>query len=146
TPNFSAMVENLIIGTGPSAVAAAMALRQRGASFEVVDVGTDLEPDRERQAHELARQEPGEWSDESKQFLFPPPKTSTKGVEKRFSFGSDFPYQVPAPLQIASDNCVVDVSHGFGGFGNVWGAAILPFHDNDLVGWPISAAELAPSY
>ena len=41
---------------------------------------------------------------------------------------------------------MVDVSHGFGGFGNVWGAAILPYVDNDLVGWPIRAADLAPSY
>src|SRR5579871_3244969 len=140
------VIDHLIIGTGPSAVAAAMALRRSGQTFEAVDVGLDLEPEREARAAALARLEPAAWSDEDKQALFPPPKTSTKGVEKRFAFGSDFPYRTPGPLEMRSENCVVDVSHGFGGFGNVWGAAILPYTDNDLAGWPLRAADLQPSY
>ena len=36
-------VDHLIIGTGPSAVAAAMAFRRSGMTFEVVDVGFELE-------------------------------------------------------------------------------------------------------
>src|SRR5262249_5749645 len=137
---------HLVIGTGPSALAAAMALRRLGVPFEVADVGFDLELQRESRAEDLARQEPGIWSQEDRDALFPPPMTSTKGVEKRFAFGSDFPYRLAEPLEIRAENCVVDVSHGFGGFGNVCGAAILPFADSDLVGWPVRAADLAPSY
>jgi choline dehydrogenase-like flavoprotein len=139
-------VDYLLIGTGPAAVAAAMALRRAGASFAMVDVGFDLDPERESLVEKLARKEPAAWSAKDREFLFPPPKTSTKGVEKRFSFGSDFPYRVSEALEIAAENCIVDVSHGFGGFGNVWGAAILPYTDNDLIGWPFPAGDLAPSY
>lgn len=142
----STVVDNLLIGTGAAAIAAAMALRRAGLSFQVVDVGQDLEPAREARAAELARSEPATWSQEDRQYLFPPPRTSSKGVEKRLAFGSDFPYRTPAPLEIETENCVIDVSHGFGGFGNVWGAAMLPWTDNDLVRWPIRAADLTPSY
>jgi hypothetical protein len=127
-------------------VAAAMAFRRLGAKFEVVDAGFDLEPERESKAKQLAKLEPQAWSEEDRNTLFPAPKTSAKGVEKRFAFGSDFPYRMPAPLELRAENCVVDVSHGFGGFGNVWGTAVLPYTDNDLVGWPIGAKELLPSY
>jgi hypothetical protein len=40
----------------------------------------------------------------------------------------------------------VDLSHGFGGFGNVWGAAILPYAAHDLGNWPAAFADLARSY
>ena len=33
-----------------------------------------------------------------------------------------------------------------GGFGNVWGAAMLPYTEHDLGSWPISYADLADSY
>ena len=139
------VVENLIVGTGPSAVSAAMALQRLGQPFLVIDAGFDLEPERESRIEEIARQGAEAWTVEDRRTLFPPPKTSTKGVEKRLAFGSDFPYRVPQTLEIVSEDCVVDTSHGFGGFGNVWGAAILPYSDNDLVGWPITAADLAAS-
>ena len=34
----------------------------------------------------------------------------------------------------------------WGGFGNVWGAAMLPYTAHDLGKWPISAADMADSY
>jgi hypothetical protein len=140
------VVDYLLIGTGPAAVAVAMALRRARARFEVVDIGFDLEPEREFLVDKLARQKPSAWSGKDRDFLFPLPKTSSKGVEKRFSFGSDFPYRVSEALEIAAEDCIVDVSHGFGGFGNVWGGAILPYTDNDLTGWPFPASELALDY
>jgi hypothetical protein len=142
----SKVLDVLIIGTGPSAVAAAMALRRRGVAFEVADVGFDLEADRELHANVLARQEPSAWCNEHQEYLFPPPNTSAQGVERRFLFGSNFMYRMPEPLELRTENCVIDVSHGFGGFGNVWGAAILPFVDDDMVGWPIKASDLKSSY
>jgi hypothetical protein len=140
------IVDYLLVGTGPAAVAAAMALRRAGANFAIVNVGFDLEPERESLGEKLAQQEPAAWSAKDRDFLFPPPKTTSKGVEKRFSFGSNFPYRVSDALKIETENCIVDVSHGYGGFGNVWGAAMLPFTDNDTADWPFPAADLAVSY
>ena len=128
------VVDHLIIGTGPSAVAAAMAFRRSGMTFEVVDVGFELEPERESRAKGLARQEPEAWSDEDRNILFPPPKTSTEGVEKRFSFGSDFPYRVPEPLELRAENCVVGVSTVSAGSGMSGG---LPSCRSPITIWSV---------
>jgi hypothetical protein len=91
--------------------------------FEVIDVGYDLEEGKEASVRALAAADPSQWPPQEASALFPPPVTSSKGVEKRFSFGSNFPYRRPSFLSISNDGCTVDVSHGYGGFGNVWGAA-----------------------
>ena len=88
------VAENLIIGTGPSAVSAAMALRRLGANFETIDVGFDLEPGLESTIEAMSRLDTSDWVQENRLTLFPPPKTSSKGVEKRLAFGSDFSYRM----------------------------------------------------
>jgi len=139
-------IPNLILGTGPAAVAAAYALRRHGVPFEVLDVAYDLEPEREAMVETLAATEPADWPSKHVETLFPPPVTSAQGVEKRFSFGSNFPYERPQCISCSTTQCKIDLSHGLGGFGNVWGAAILPYADQDLGDWPISSADLADSY
>jgi hypothetical protein len=139
--------QNLIVGTGPTAIAAAFALRRQGVPFEVLDVAYDLEPERETIVRTLSGAEPSEWSRRHVEALFPPPTTSARaGVEKRFSFGSTFPYQRHEYLSYTTSGCAVDLSSGLGGFGNVWGAAILPYTDHDLRDWPVSPADMARSH
>lgn len=140
-------LQNLIVGSGPTAIAAAFALRRQGVPFEVVDVAYDLEPEREAIVRTLSNTSPSAWSPGHVETLFPPPITSAQvGVVKRFCFGSNFAYQQPEPLSCTATGCVVDMSCGLGGFGNVWAAASLPFTDHDLRDWPISPADLAQSY
>jgi ferredoxin len=140
-------LQNLIVGTGPTATAAAFALRRRGMPFEVLDVANDLEQERETLVGTLAGTQPSDWNLEHVGTLFPPPTTSARGgVERRFSFGSDFPYRRSEFLSCTTSQCTVDLSNGLGGFGNVWGAAILPSTGHDLSDWPISLADLAGSY
>jgi ferredoxin len=123
-----------------------MAFRRLGVPFEVVDVGYDLEAERESMAQTLSREEPSSWSPDAVKHLFPPAVTSANGVEKRLAFGSDFPYRRPDFLSLTSEGCIIDVSHGKGGFGNVWGAATLPYAQHDVAGWPFPSSELAESY
>lgn len=139
-------IPRLIVGTGPAAAGAAMAFAKRGVPFEVVDVGLDLEPDRRRKIAELALSTPGSWSPEDRAFLFPPPVASASGVDKRLAFGSDFVYRNPGLLTVAAEDCKVDLSHGFGGFGNVWGAAVLPFSASDIESWPVDRPDLERSF
>ena len=139
-------IPNLILGTGPTAIAAAFALRRLGVPFEVLDVAYDLEPEREAMVETLAATEPADWPQNYVETLFPPPVTSAQGVEKRFTFGSNFPYERPPCISCSTTQCKIDLSHGLGGFGNVWGAATLPYAAPDLRDWPISAADLADSY
>jgi hypothetical protein len=137
---------NLIVGTGPASLAAAMALRRLGLSFEVLDLGYDLEPDRAQKVRMLSSSEPSSWTRSDIDWLFPRPAASRKGVEKRLHLGSEFPYRQSPCLSVTTEMCAVDVSHGFGGFGNVWGAAILPYAAHDLASWPAAFADLARSY
>lgn len=137
---------NLIVGTGPASLAAAMALRRLGLSFEVLDVGYDLESDRAQKVGMLSSSQPSSWTRPEIDWLFPRPAASRKGVEKRLHFGSEFPYRQSPCLSISAEGCAVDVSHGLGGFGNVWGAAILPYAAHDLRDWPAAFADLARSH
>src|SRR5262249_32426618 len=122
--------------------AAALALRRIGRPFEVLDVGYDLEPKREAEIQSLAATSPSEWNRSTVERMFPAPMTSSAGVAKRYIFGSDFPYRRPEQLDLT-----IDMSHGLGGFGNVWGAAILPYAAHDLSDWPhVVTADLSESY
>lgn len=139
-------IPNLILGTGPTAIAAAYAFRRLGVPFEVLDVAYDLEPEREAMVQTLSATEPVDWPSAYVERLFPPPVSSARGVEKRLSFGSTFPYERPQCISCSTTDCRIDLSHGLGGFGNVWGAAMLPYTDQDLCDWPISSSDLADSF
>ena len=140
------IVENLIVGSGLAGIATAMALRERGAPFEVLDIGYDLDPVTDQSVAQLAQQEPQAWDGGARERLFPPPVTSTSGVQRRLLFGSDFPYRVPDAFSVRMENCTTELSHGLGGFGNVWGAAALPYSAHTLRNWPIPKDELDQSY
>jgi len=138
--------ERLIVGTGPAAVASAMALRKRSVPFEVLDVAYDLEPERLETIERLAKLDPDAWSPADRDFLFPPPVASASGVEKRLAFGSDFPYRMPGATKLSNELCKIEMSHGFGGFGNVWGAAVLPYAASDTTDWPVRRSDLEESF
>jgi len=136
----------MIIGSGLAAIASAMALREQGAPFEVIDIGYDLEQPTAQSVDRLACQPPQTWDERTRERLFPPPATSASGVERRLLFGSDFPYRIPEVLSARMENCTTELSHGLGGFGNVWGAAMLPYSAHSLRDWPIPKDELNQSY
>ncbi|WP_444915626.1 hypothetical protein [Microbulbifer sp. TRSA007] len=139
-------IKNLVVGSGPASIATVKALQDIGQEVEVVDVSYDLEDDIKYQVNILSKKNIDAWTQEDKDKLFPAPVASRKGLERRYLFGSDFPYRVPKPLSITTKNCNTEFSHGFGGLGNVWGAAIMPYSESQLANWPISLNELTPSY
>lgn len=139
-------IKNLVVGSGPAGLASAKALQALGQSVELIDVAYDLESDIEQQAESLSHRRFQEWSNDECQKLFPPPVASSSGVERRFHFGSDFPYRIPKQFRIDAHNCKTEFSHGLGGLGNVWGAAILPYSDRQLNDWPLKQKDLANSY
>ena len=69
------------------------------------------------------------------------------GIPRKLLFGSDFPYrEASAHLQLHSEAVGLEPSFAFGGHSNIWGAAVMPYVDRDMAGWPICARELAPHY
>lgn len=140
------VLDHLVVGTGHAGIATAEALRRTGQSFEVVDVGYDLPDDVSRDVGRLRDEEPSAWDPGLTERLFPPQVASRSGVAARLAFGSNFVYRTPDVLDLRTRECEVKVSHGFGGFGNVWGAAMLPYGERALRSWPVSRDDMAQAY
>ena len=138
--------ENIVIGSGISAFAAAFALNRAGSEFTVLDIGYDLNSQTEQEIKTLSLTPSVHWPPPLKEKFFPVPKASASGVEKRLAFGSEFPYTVSPNQKLICQNCLVESSNARGGFGNVWGAAVLPFCDNDLKDWPVSLESMRAAY
>jgi choline dehydrogenase-like flavoprotein len=137
-PPSDEILDNLIIGTGAAGVAAGMALDRAGARFEMLDVGYDLDAKIRDDAEVLAALAPSAWQTSDIEKLFPPVQTVSDGVTQRPVLGSDHPYRIPSLLGIRLKNCATEFSHALGGFGNVWGGAMLPYSDHALRDWPVS--------
>jgi hypothetical protein len=123
-----------------------MALDRLGRRFEVIDVGYDLDPRVQSDIDALALSGKADWDPRTVARLFPPQATSAQGIERRLCFGSDHPYRVPPALGVSLERCATELSHAYGGFGSVWGGAMLPYSDHALRDWPIAPRELKASY
>jgi choline dehydrogenase-like flavoprotein len=135
-----------VIGSGPAGVACAKALLARGASVLMLDAGMELEPERVELVHRLGATKPSAWQPNDVDRLRGA-MVSAKGVPQKLIFGSDYPYReadehVPRQERGAS----VKPSLALGGFSTVWGAAMLPYRDEDIDDWPIKNEALAPHY
>jgi choline dehydrogenase-like flavoprotein len=137
----------IVIGSGPAGAAAALALLERGASVQVVDVGLRLEAERQQVVDRLARTPPTGWDPEGLGFLSQGADADAKGLALKRLFGSDFPYRrASESLGLELPEGSLKPSFALGGLSNTWGAVVLPYNDRDLEGWPIRAADLAPHY
>lgn len=133
----------IVIGSGPSSVACVTALINRGVKVTVLDAGIELEENIAKNI--IAHTENGH--SHSFEPLKGDMKANAKGIPLKLSFGSDFPYREASErLRISENTSGALPSFAFGGLSNVWGAAMLPYRNADIVDWPISAEDLAPHY
>ena len=141
----------LIIGSGPGAAGAALALAADPAQrITVIDVGGTLEPELRSTLDRLVATPEASWSPADLERISRQPVPVPRGVlpEKR-AFGSDFPFRDAGqlagiePLGPANPSVV---SGAYGGFSNVWGAQIMPFSRRTFDRWPITWADMEPSY
>ncbi len=141
----------LIIGSGPGAAGAALALaadpRQQ---VTVIDVGGRLEPELRATRSRLASTEEVSWSRSDIERISQQPVPTRRWVlpQKR-AYGSDFPFRDVGQLEgieaVGSANPAV-VSGAYGGFSNVWGAQIMPFSKGTFERWPVTLTEMEPHY
>ena len=74
-------------------------------------------------------------------------EATTSGIPLKRLFGSDFPYrEAESAMAIAASGMGVRASLARGGLSNVWGAAMLPYLDADIPGWPIGVDRLEQHY
>lgn len=112
---------NLVVGSGPSAVAAASALLDAGKPVLMLDIGRVIEP-------VARREEPGE------------------DPARKLVFGSSYPYLTDREAGLVQKGTKCLASGGKGGLSAVWGASVLPFPDGELADWPFPARELHDHY
>lgn len=143
----------LIIGSGPAAAGAALALTAVPAQeVTVVDVGATLESDLNTSLARLAATAEEAWSPADVALIARQPQHAgaRPGVlpEKRI-YGSDFPFrdvgQLDGITALGDANPSV-VSGAYGGFSNVWGAQAMPFSEATFDLWPVSLGEMRPHY
>ncbi len=141
----------LIIGSGPAAAGAALALAADPTQqVTVIDVGATLEPDLRSTLGRLATTAEGSWSPADVERISRQPIETRRGaLPQKRTYGSDFPFRDVGqlkgiePLGLANPSVV---SGAYGGFSNIWGAQIMPFSKGTFDRWPITLAELEPHY
>ncbi len=139
------MPRDLVLGSGPSGVAAAAALIARGREVVMLDAGGTMEPGPAALRGRMGSQEPREWTAEDRSAIRQPSGQSG-GIRP---FGSDFLFRPPKGEPLWADRSDVHAlrpSFAKGGLSNGWGAAVLPYRDEDMDAWPIRAGDLALHY
>ena len=141
----------LIIGSGPAAAGAALALTADPAQdVTVIDVGVTLEADLSTTLNRLATTAEEAWNPADVAKISRQPQYAGAGVlpEKR-TYSSDFPFrdvgQLDGITSLGDANPSV-VSGAYGGFSNVWGAQVMPFSAATFDLWPVSLHEMGPHY
>jgi choline dehydrogenase-like flavoprotein len=136
-----------VIGSGPAGVACAHALIERGAQVIMLDAGLSLEPDRAALVEAMKQTTPASWTREQIARIKEGTTATSKGLPFKLLYGSDFPYRdCDEVLGTDYHGVAVRPSLAKGGLSTVWGAAMLPYVQRDITGWPISLSDLAPHY
>lgn len=145
------MTTALIIGSGAAAAGAALALSHRESlSLTVIDIGLQLESDREELVEALVSSSSGEW-DERALELASNQRAAARGpgVPEKRVFGSDYPFRNVGQLgglTAANGANTSLISPAYGGFSNVWGSQVMPFTTAAFESWPVKAATMRRHY
>jgi len=136
-----------VIGSGPAGVACAKALLDAGRRVRMLDAGLTLEPERVGLVEKLRHRRPGEWGATDLTAYQAGMNPDVGGVPLKLVYGSDFAYrEATEHLGVDYNNVGLRPSLAKGGLSNVWGAAMMPFLDDDLDEWPFGVSTLAPHY
>jgi choline dehydrogenase-like flavoprotein len=135
-----------VIGSGPSGIAAAAALLDRGVAVTMLDVGRTVETERHAIVERMSAREPEDWSPGDRAAIRSRVDAGDRSLPLKTVYGSTFPYAMDAlrSIQQVGTNCLQSFAKG--GLSNVWGAAVLPNVARDMADWPVSVDDLAPHY
>ncbi len=137
-----------VVGSGPAGVAAAQVLLDAGHAVTLIDGGITLEDEIKQRILPLKSQPKAQWPKDLLQSFKAKSEYDSKGVQLKRLFGSDFPYrEIENHLpQKNIETGHITPSLAVGGFSQVWGAAMMPYSNRDLVGWPLTADDLKTHY
>lgn len=138
---------NIVIGSGPAATSATVALVSRGLEVSVIDPGITLEKTGRDIRQRLASTEPEQWDAADIRRMKESMQPTTSGIPVKTVFGSDFIFNdTAARTRLQFVNAKMTRSYSVGGLSNVWGASVLPYPAGEIDDWPITLSELEPHY
>jgi choline dehydrogenase-like flavoprotein len=138
---------NLVVGSGPAGVAAALALLERGQAVTMLDAGRTIEPEIAETPQELAKLPYEQWPKELVERLASLSDRGGGDYPMKTNFGSDFAYRgAPDRMPIETHGADIIVSLARGGLSNIWGSNVVTFCAQDFIGWPFGERELAAAY
>lgn len=136
-----------IVGSGLSAMAAAVALVRRGCRPIILDAGLKADPVALTLKARLAAADPDSWEANDLALLRRTGLVAANGIPRKLHFNSDFAFRdVTNALPLNIRQASMYRSFAAGGFSNVWGAVIQPMPERELRDWPIVSNELSPHY
>lgn len=137
----------VVVGSGPAGIACSWALAERGHEVTILDAGRGPNPEVAQKYEPLSATEPESWDPALIDELRAEFSVNRDELPPKPVLGSLHPYAPDDPSAPARGSGVgLTPSLGRGGLSAVWGAAMLPYRERDLVGWPLSVGELAPFY
>lgn len=145
------MTTALIIGSGAAAAGAALALSHRESlKITVIDIGLQLESDREQLVEALASSSPDDWDERTVELISKQPLAArNSGIPEKRIFGSDYPFRNVGQLgglTTVNGATASLISSAYGGFSNVWGSQVMPFTTAAFESWPVDAATMRRHY
>lgn len=134
----------LVIGSGLSAIGAIKKLVELGYKPVVLDVGKELEKDRQSALNKLVLKDVKKWTFQDRNNLsINDTVSSSSKIPKKLVFGSDFFYGKSIDnAKIENVGTIPPFSYAKGGLSAGWGGAVLPPSKFDMDDWPISSEEL----
>jgi ferredoxin len=141
----------LIIGAGPAAAGAAIALSQEhDVRVRVLDVGGRLEEKNDAARLRMSISDPSRWESTDLDIISKTAVASKQqGLPEKRVFGSDFPFRNFGQLDgLESDQSLNGhvVSGAYGGFSNTWGAQTMMYSAATFDDWPFSRRDLEGDY
>jgi choline dehydrogenase-like flavoprotein len=145
------MASSIIIGSGPAAAAAVLALSDKpDERITVLDPGSVLDAETQEVISRLSKQRIDDWEEEDVRRISSQPKRPhSDSLPQKRSYGSDFPFANKGQLDGVHCEGRVNlavISSAYGGFSNIWGAQIMPFSAATFKRWPFDFSDLEKHY
>jgi len=136
-----------VVGSGPAGLWCAKALLARGVRVTVLDVGERLPAALAETARSLAALPLADWPADAVERIAADDTAGGRAIPRKLVLGSDYLYggsRAFAPQEGENDGA--QPTYALGGYTVAWGAAMLPFHADDMTGWPFGPPALRPHY
>ncbi|HZZ97922.1 MAG TPA: hypothetical protein VFE19_12930 [Jatrophihabitantaceae bacterium] len=144
-------MHSVIVGSGPAAAAAILALAgDISQQITVVDIGAQLDAEAAAAVGRMSAAQPGQWSAaDLARITAQPAKLADAALPEKRTYGSDYPFTdlgQQRGLHAPTAGNAAAVSGALGGFSTVWGAQIMPFSRSTFARWPFGWSDIEPHY